>query len=282
MTTTERVPAADAVTDTGPTPRRAGRVRSGAAQLLVSWLPLGFLLLAYAAAQLINAPIGDNLVQGARNALGFGLHVSEPVAFDRGVFGTLPTAWLQEHLHPDGRPHWYDAVLGIVYVSHFVVIPVTTAVLWFRYRDRFRPWITAVLTMVLIGTVTYVVYPMAPPWMADQLGATDGVVRISDMGWRYLHLESVGDLLTRSQGASNPVAAMPSLHAAGAALVLLFFWASARGWVRAVLVVYALSMAFVLVYSGEHYVIDVLAGWVTAALGVTVSWLVFRRRRERA
>lgn len=86
-------------------------------------------------------------------------------------------------------------------------------------------------------------------------------------------------MLTRSQGASNPVAAMPSLHAAGAAVVLLFFWSSARWWARAVLTAYALSMAFVLVYSGEHYVVDVLAGWLTATIGVTVAWLVSRRRR---
>lgn len=251
----------------------AGRARAGVAQLLVAWLPLGFLLLAYAAAQLINLPIGDHLVPGRRNALGFGLHVGEPATLDRAVFGALPTAWLQQHLHPDGATHWYDAVLGVVYISHFVVIPVVTAFLWFRVRARFRPWIIGVLAMTVAGTVTYVVYPMAPPWLADRLGLIDGVQRISGIGWEYLHLGAVGKLLSGSQGASNPVAAMPSLHAAGAALVLLFCWPTAGIRRRVVLVGYALSMGFVLVYTGEHYVADVVAGWLAAAFGILICRL---------
>jgi membrane-associated phospholipid phosphatase len=261
---------------------RGARARTGVAQLLVAWLPLGFLLVAYAAAQLINLPIGDDLVPGRPNALGFGLHVAEPVTLDRAVFGVVPTAWLQEQLYTAGESHWYDAVLGLVYVSHFLVIPLVTAFLWFRVRDRFRPWITAVLVMTVAGTVTYVVYPMAPPWMADELGVVDGVARISDIGWSSLHLAPVGDLLTRSQGASNPVAAMPSLHAAGAALVLLFFWPLAGGWRRVLLASYATAMGFVLVYTGEHYVVDVVAGWVAAALGVLACRLWIRRRRRHA
>lgn len=252
------------------------RARAALAQLLVAWLPLGALLLAYAAAQLINLPIGDDVVPGRRNAFGFPLHVAEPAHLDRAVFGALPTAWLQQHLHTGGA-RWYDAVLALVYISHFVVIPAVTAFLWFRVRDRFRPWIVAVLAMTVAGTVTYVVYPMAPPWMADQLGVVDGVSRISDIGWGYLHLDRVGELLARSQGASNPVAAMPSLHAAGAALVLLFCWPSVGPARRILLVSYAAAMGFVLVYSGEHYVVDVVAGWLAAVLGVLVGRLWARR-----
>ncbi|WP_111766186.1 phosphatase PAP2 family protein [Nakamurella deserti] len=291
MTATRRAPEApstvagtefDAGTVAAAGVSRRGRARTQVAQLLVAWLPLGFLLLAYAAAQLINLPIGDDLVPGRHNALGFGLHVAEPATLDRAVFGVLPTAWLQQHLYAAGGSHWYDAILAVVYVSHFVVIPLVTALLWFRVRDRFRPWITAVLVMTVAGTVTYVVYPMAPPWMADELGIVDGVARISDIGWDQLHLAPVGELLTQSQGASNPVAAMPSLHAAGAALVLLFFWPLVGVWRRALLVGYALAMGFVLVYTGEHYVVDVVAGWVAAALGVLACRLWVRWRAGRS
>jgi membrane-associated phospholipid phosphatase len=272
-------PAATAQPPAGAAPI-GRRARAGVAQLLVAWLPLGFLLLAYAAAQLINLPIRDDLVAGSRNALGFGLHVGEPAVVDTAVFGRLPTAWLQDHLYTDGAARWYDAVLGLVYVSHFVVIPLITAVLWFRVRDRFRPWIASVLAMTVAGTVTYVVYPMAPPWMADELGVVDGVQRISAIGWSFLHLDAVGGLLAGSQEASNPVAAMPSLHAAGAALVLLYFWSAAGLLRRALLLAYALAMAFVLVYTGEHYVIDVVAGWVAAGFGI-LAWRGWTRLRAR-
>ena len=64
----------------------------------------------------------------------------------------------------------------------------------------------------------------------------------------------------------NPVAAMPSLHAAFPLMLLLFFW-SVGGWVRLALGAYTLAMAFTLVYGGEHFVADIVAGWAMA-LGV--------------
>jgi membrane-associated phospholipid phosphatase len=52
-------------------------------------------------------------------------------------------------------------------------------------------------------------------------------------------------------------------------MLALFFWGTARWWLRVVLVAYALAMALTLVYTGEHYVIDVLVGWLYAGLSVT-------------
>ena len=60
---------------------------------------------------------------------------------------------------------------------------------------------------------------------------------------------------------------MPSLHAGAALLVALFLWPSVSRVVRAALVAYAVAMALTLVYTGEHYVVDILAGWAVAALG---------------
>jgi membrane-associated phospholipid phosphatase len=46
-----------------------------------------------------------------------------------------------------------------------------------------------------------------------------------------------------------------------------------------VLVAYALAMALTLVYTGEHYVVDVLVGWLYAALTVAAVGAVRRARR---
>ena len=40
----------------------------------------------------------------------------------------------------------------------------------------------------------------------------------------------------------------------------------------------ALAMALTLVYTGEHYVIDILVGWVYAALSVAAVTAVARSR----
>ena len=237
------------------------------AQLLIAWSPLSAILVAYWAAQWVTGPLGADT---ATNRAGAALHVVEPARADERMFGTVPTVWLQERL-VDGTPQWWDALAALVYVTHFVAIPLLTAVAWFALRDRFREWVVAALTMSLVGIAGYVAYPAAPPWLASERGDIGEVARISHVGWDVLHLEVVGRLTEAGQSGSNPVAAMPSLHAGAALLVALFLWPSVSRIVRAALVAYAAAMALTLVYTGEHYVVDVLAGWAVAALAVLVA-----------
>ena len=248
------------------------------AQLLIAWSPLSLILLVYAGAQWISAPIG--LGDGAdSNRLGLPLHVAGPAEADRAVFGTIPSIWLQQRL-AGGAAHWYDAAAAVVYVTHFVNIPIVTALVWFRLQHRFKGWVAAVLAFTAIGISGYVLYPAAPPWLAAELGEVGRIERISNLGWDYLHLGPVGDLTSLGQAGSNPVAAMPSLHAGSALLVALFLWPLAGRLWRAVLVGYVLSMGLTLVYTGEHYVVDVLAGWLVAALAIVVMALTDGRAQR--
>jgi membrane-associated phospholipid phosphatase len=80
----------------------------------------------------------------------------------------------------------------------------------------------------------------------------------------------------------NLVAAIPSLHAGMTAAIAAFLWHRVhRGW-RPVLVAYVLIMAFTLVYTAEHYVIDILLGWAFAAAAVFALNRYDKRRRARA
>ena len=250
------------------------------AQLLIAWSPLSAILVAYWVAQWVTAPLGRG--DGSEtNRLGAGLHVLGPAGGDEVLFGAVPSEWLQARL-VDGPPQWYDALAALVYVTHFVTIPLITAVVWFRVRERFVEWLTAVLTMSLVGIAGYLAYPAAPPWLAAERGDIGAVERISHVGWEALGLDAVGRLVELGQAGSNPVAAMPSLHAGAAFLAAAFLWPSVSHLVRGLLVAYALAMALTLVYTGEHYVVDVLAGWLVATLGVAVARPVGRRLRARA
>ncbi len=152
---------------------------------------------------------------------------------------------------------------------------------WFRLRDRFAAWVAAFIAFTIVGVSGYILYPAAPPWLASDLGVVGTVTRISHVGWEYLQLGLVADLTTAGQGASNPVAAMPSLHAGAPMLITLFLWPRLRRRWRAALLGYVLMMALTLVYTGEHYVVDVVAGWLTAAVAVGLVAAV-RRRRARS
>jgi membrane-associated phospholipid phosphatase len=80
----------------------------------------------------------------------------------------------------------------------------------------------------------------------------------------------------------NTVAAMPSLHAAYPLMLLLFFWPAGR-LVRIALGLYTLAMAFALVYGGEHFVLDIVAGWAMAFAAYGICALAYRvvgRRSE--
>lgn len=260
---------------TRPAPAEESR-HGPIAQLLIAWSPLSAILAAYWLVQWLTAPLGTGDGEDT-NRLGFPLHVVGPARADEVVFGTVPTVWLQERLH-DGAAHWYDAAAALVYVTHFVTIPLVTAVVWFWVRHRFTEWLAAVLTLSLVGIAGYVVYPAAPPWLAAEAGEIGPVERISGIGWEWLHLDVVADLTEMGQAGSNPVAAMPSLHA-GAAFLVAGFAALSLGWAwRLVLAAYAVAMAVTLVYTGEHYVVDVAAGWAVAALALAVAAL-WRRLR---
>jgi membrane-associated phospholipid phosphatase len=249
------------------------------AQLLIAWSPLSVILLCYAVAGWVSAPLhADGVAAGSRNRIGAALHTTGPADADRWLFGTLPSSWLQERLH-DGGTHWYDAVGALIYATHFVAIPVLTAVVWFAMRPRFARWLATLLAFTVVGIGGYVVYPAAPPWMtfgADSAAGGEPVQRLSALGWEQLHLQPVADLLGLAQGISNPVAAMPSLHAGSALLVALFVWPVVGRLARAALAAYVLMMGVTLVYTGEHYVVDVLAGWATAVVAVLAGVLVTR------
>lgn len=224
--------------------RRVGR-------LLADWLPLVAVLLAYDASR------------GLADGLGASVHVTEPAAVDRWLAGgALPTVVLQEHW--DGA--WWEALAALVYGSHFVVTPLVLGVLWVRNRPRWARFARLVVALSAAGLVTYVLYPAAPPWLAAKDGVIEPVERLSGAGWEVLGLPRAGALLADSQGQVNQVAAVPSLHTAFAVLTcLVLFPLARRSWQRVVLVAYPALMALVLVWSGEHYVIDTVLGAVYAA-----------------
>jgi hypothetical protein len=228
-------------------------------RLVVDWVPLAALLVLY------------DLSRGMADQLGVAVHVAAPAAADRFLGGgTLPTAWLQHHW--DAR--WWEAVATLVYSSHFVVTPLVLGVLWLRNRAHWAAYARMVLVLSAAGLVTYVVYPAAPPWLAAKEHVVAPLHRLSSAGWQVLGLPRAGALLEHGQGQVNAVAAVPSLHTAFAVLLCLVLFPRVRRlWQRAALVGYALLMPLVLVWAGEHYVIDTLLG---AAYAGAVALLVPR------
>ncbi|WP_229069126.1 phosphatase PAP2 family protein [Actinoplanes sp. DH11] len=218
------------------------------------WLPICLLLAVYN----MSRAWADGLAEP---------HVTELIAFDRWAFGWFtggltPTEWLQQHLWQPNVVQWWEVVVSIVYFSHFLTLPTIAVVLWMRSRPRWARFMRRWFLLSVFGLITYFAYPAAPPWWADQYRGLVEATRISTNGWKAIGLEGAGNTLNALQvETANDVAAMPSLHTAFAFMAVVFFLPAVRRRWWPLLLMYPLSMTFTLVYTAEHWVIDVLVGW---------------------
>lgn len=193
-------------------------------------------------------------------------HVNYSLAphFDRLIFGWLPTRRLQDWLWR-GHTSWYDIALYIPYLLFFIV-PLGLAILVWKTRDKdYWRVVTAYLLVFFGAFLTFLAFPTAPPWLAAQNHYIEPITRVSSSVWYSLGIHNFPSLYNHI--APNPVAAVPSLHAAAATLLALFaFQLYGRRW-GLVSLIYPLLIYFGVVYEGEHYVFDVVVGIVYALAG---------------
>lgn len=261
-----------------------GDIRVWRRVVMRDWLPLIAVLFAYDLLRGIANDVGGRLfglspwsVDADLQSKEVRAHLEPMVDGDKALFGgVVPTNWLQERYYDLGGAHWYDVVATFVYLSHFIVPLGMAVVLWCVSYQLFRQYLTVFVGLTLAGLATYVLYPAVPPWMAAVNGRLPQVHRVVPETLHQLGGDTVSGAVGQAAAYSNPVAAMPSLHAAMPMMLLLFFWPVVRSRGRVVLVSYAALMGLTLIYTGEHYVVDVLAGWLYAAVVVLVVRRVFR------
>ena len=165
-----------------------------------------------------------------------------------------------------------DLVAGAVALHyatlHFLVTPAVLAWLFLRRPTRYRAASGVLMITTALALVGFYRLPTAPPRLLSDEGFVDVMSQTSTWGW-WPASGSPG-----SDAISNQFAAMPSLHCAwaswcGIVLVLLV----RRTWVRVMALVYPFSTFFVVLGSGNHYLLDVLAGVVVLCLGAAVVHL---------
>jgi hypothetical protein len=263
---------------------RRSRTRDVAACALQMW--------AYVAAY--KTPHDDADGQSAR------VHIDYPIAVDRVLgLGELPTERLQRALAkvgPDG-PRWraLDRVLVWTHWSWFMVPHGALVYIMLRHPGRFDRAATLTYAVFDIGAMIYWVLPTAPPWYAAaaperglRQSEEPGVVAAAEgfagsdpaaphrmLSVRRMMVEYGEDFWEDSWGplysvlGGNPLAAMPSLHFATSVMAAQLLAetgpvAGALGWT------YACTLGVALVYLGEHYAADLIAG---AALTAAVRRL---------
>jgi membrane-associated phospholipid phosphatase len=158
------------------------------------------------------------------------------------------------------------------WLSQFAVLGLALLWTYLRHNGRFLRFRNTILVANLIGLVGYALMPTAPPRMLPELGFVDTLALFSDVN----HSSSA------VQAASNPYAAMPSLHAADALIVGIFMAMIVRRPLFKLLwLAWPVWVWFTVMATANHWWLDIAAGIVVAGAAAGLLELTRRRRRAR-
>jgi hypothetical protein len=223
---------------------------------LRDWVPFIALLLGY------------ELVRGFADTAGFRVHISELVNAEMGIFGVIPTVELQKLFFDPNNVRLWDIGAVIIDFLHFPLPLAVAFYFWMKDKKAYWRFVFALLVLSFSAFLTYLFYPAAPPWYASQKAGLIEVYKIvdfvvADVGWGWDFSQIYNNL------NPNPVAAMPSLHSAYPWLAFLAL-RSINKKLALYFLPYPILVWTSVVYLGEHYIIDVIAGVAYASIAYFV------------
>jgi membrane-associated phospholipid phosphatase len=160
------------------------------------------------------------------------------------------------------------------WLSQFAVLGLALLYVYLRRNESFLRFRNTVLAANVIGLAGYIAFPTAPPRMFEEFGFVDVLARFSSLN----HGSAVVEF------ASNPYAAMPSLHAADSLIVGLTMALLVRRRAFKVLwLAWPAWVAFCVMATGNHFWLDIVAGAAVAVLAyAAVSTVSLRTAPARA
>jgi len=158
------------------------------------------------------------------------------------------------------------------WLSQFAVVGLGLTWGYFRAHERFYGFRNMLIAGNLIGLIGYVLIPTAPPRMFPDAGFTDTLAAHS----------TVNHSSTFVAFASNPYAAMPSLHALDALIVsVVMATVVRRRWAKLLWLAWAPWVWFAVMATGNHFWLDVAAGVVVAGLAAAIVYRPWRLLRAQ-
>ena len=161
-------------------------------------------------------------------------------------------------------------ILNHVYLAaQLVVLPGALWLLHRKARPHYYRLRNTVLATWLLSIPVYGLFPVAPPRLAD-VGMVDTIS--SQTGF------AMDSSLTTS--FYNELAAVPSLHVGFAfAIGIVVASATSNRWLKVAGHLWGPIVALAVVATGNHYVFDIAAGMVAAAIGYGLGALVAKGTR---
>ncbi|MBD8607542.1 phosphatase PAP2 family protein [Aeromicrobium sp. CFBP 8757] len=256
MSTHTGHPRRDEVGATTTSSRRPGLLAPGLREVVL----LTALWTTYAVSRVVAS---DDL-EAARSRAADLLHLETLLHLD-------VESWLNHALTPLSQvavpmSFWYASL-------HYLVTPAVLVFLFVRHRGEYARARNAIVIGSAIGLACYVLWPTAPPRLMPGGAYLDTLVSTSDVGW-WSGQTSLPNGLGQM---ANELAAMPSLHVGWTVWVAWAVWRHVGVVGRSLAVLYSLGTTLVVVATGNHWVLDAVAGGLVIAAGVAISgWIAAR------
>jgi hypothetical protein len=248
---------------------------------LRDWVPFVAIFLAY------------ELMRGIADDAGFPVHIDDVIGAERFLaLGHLPTQLLQSWLAPAEGVGSAAIIATILYMLHFALPVVTGFLLWLRKRPLYFEYVAAFIVLSFTGFITFLLLPVAPPWYAANQGFLNGpdgqpvidylkpdafAVIATALG--YPNGEQLSSYVFYGVNP-NGVAAFPSLHAAYPFLSFLVL-RHAFGRIGWLALLYAIAVWWAVIFTGDHYLVDVLGGIAYATAAYCGTRLLLGRLNRR-
>ncbi|MDD5022900.1 MAG: phosphatase PAP2 family protein [Candidatus ainarchaeum sp.] len=228
-------------------------------RILFSWGPFVLLFIAFQALR----GVADNLNENVNYLL--------PIEFENYFFNGILTNHLQNfvfNLTP-------DLAMLIIYFSvaiyslHFIAPMIFAYFSWNKNPNIFIEFMISFTLLSYAGLVTFLFLPTAPPWIASLDGYIPQISHI------LLETDSITFFgLLYFIINPNHVAAIPSLHAAYPLLITLFI-IKLYGKKAFPIFMFPIIMGVILIFLGEHYLLDILIGFVYALIAFYLAPILF-------
>ena len=149
-------------------------------------------------------------------------------------------------------------------ITYWPVIIVAAAVLFIRNRRKYNFYRTVVFVDLAGALLTFMLFPVASPFAIPGVELLD---TIQEYGPKFYGSEDMASYY-------NISAAMPSLHFSWTVIMAVLFWRSLSSWRRVLGLLYPALTFFAIVLTGNHFILDAIAGGALAATAFGVVWLL--------
>jgi membrane-associated phospholipid phosphatase len=203
------------------------------------------------------------------------VHISQPYELEKWMFGLnfQGTIITPNEFFSATHSAFLDILTGVFYLN-WVPLPLLFAFYFFATgkKELFYSFSVVFFLTNIIGFVIYYAYPAAPPWyyathgnnfIADTMGSRAGFAHFDQL----VGVDVFKNIYDKN---ANVFAAIPSLHSSYPVILLFYARKLKKTWITIALSIFTLGIWFSAVYSGHHYVIDVMLGLCCAIVGISM------------